>query len=116
MYLTIFQAIEQCRLLHFYYRGYFRILEPHIYGTGRSGKDVLCGYQIAGADAAGKHVGWKSFDVKEIENIQVLSAHFVGPRPGFHHPTSRSWTRIYVQLKSTCLPIAASSHNPEHVP
>lgn len=103
MYLTIFQAIEHCRLLHFYYEGYFRVVEPHVYGSDAAGRDVLYGYQIAGADALGRHTGWKSYLVLDMNSLLGLDAHFVGPRAGYK-PKIHAWQRVYVEIQG-CRPI-----------
>ena len=97
MYLTIFNSIEKCHLLYFYYEEYFRIVEPHIFGIDRRGRDAVYGYQVAGADALGRHVGWKCYLLEDMHRVQVLDAHFVGPRVGFK-PGTRHWQRLYVQM------------------
>lgn len=97
MYLTVFSAIEKCRLLYFYYDGYFRIVEPHVFGVERRGRDALYGYQVAGADEFGKHIGWKCYLTEDMHRVQVLDAHFVGPRRGFDRNT-RTWQKVYVEM------------------
>lgn len=98
MYLTIFQSIEDSRLLHFHYDGYSRVVEPHLFGVDRRGRDVLYGYQVAGADMLGRHVGWKCYVAKDMHTILALDARFAGPRVSYE-PRSHTWQRIYVQIE-----------------
>lgn len=107
MYLTIFQSIENCRLLHFHYDGYSRVVEPHLFGVDRRGLDVLYGYQVAGADIMGRHIGWKCYVAKDMHTILALDARFVGPRVSYD-PNFHTWQRVYVQVDGR--PIASSSH------
>jgi len=98
MYLTIFHSIENHQLLHFFYDGYFRVVQPHVYGVSHHGRDVLYGYEVAGADAEGEHTGWQSYYAADIEGIKALSAHFTGPHSGYA-ASELHWQRIYVQIK-----------------
>ncbi len=89
MYLSIFEAIENRHLLQFHYCGYSRVIEPHVYGHDPRFGDVLRGYQIAGADESGRHRGWKWFRTGKIEDLQVLTTVFVGPRAGAERTVER---------------------------
>ncbi len=96
MYLLIFQAIEGQQLMQFLYEGYSRIIEPHMYGSDAAGVDLLCGFQIAGADEFRKHTGWHKYEVSKIEHLECLPTKYPGPR----HPYrlySRTFKRIYCQ-------------------
>ena len=100
MYLTIFQSIEKCHLLHFYYDGYFRVVEPHAYGIDRRGRNVLYGFQIAGTDLFGRHRGWKCYVVDRIECLHALDAHFLGPHVGYKgSAVTHNWQRLYAEIK-----------------
>jgi hypothetical protein len=81
MYLDIYEAIERRHLVQVYYRHYFRIIEPYVYGCDMRNLDVLKAYQLAGCDELGRHVGWRWFAVSRMEAVTVLSASFPSTRP-----------------------------------
>jgi len=81
MYLDIYEAIERRHLMQVYYRGYFRVVEPHVYGCDLRNIDVLKVYQIAGTNELGRHVGWKWFAVSGMDAVLVLSTSFPPTRP-----------------------------------
>lgn len=97
MYLDIYEAIEHRHLLQFYYGHYFRIVEPHAYGSDSRGKDALKAYQVAGADALGAHKGWKWYDPKQMDHVRVLPTVFVPRRDTFNLGDKRL-LRIYCQV------------------
>lgn len=106
MYLLIFESIEHRHLLQFTYEGFFRIIEPHMYGSDATGKDLLCGFQIAGTDGLGKRNGWHKFEVSKISDLACLPTKFPGPR----HPyrlASKTFKRIYCQVTTPALERAA---------
>jgi hypothetical protein len=80
MYLGIYEAVEHRHLIQVYYRGYFRIVEPHVYGCDMRKQDVLKVYQLAGCNELGRHVGWKWFAVSRMDAVTVLSTSFSATR------------------------------------
>lgn len=111
MYLSIYEAIEKQFLLQFHYCGYFRVIEPHVYGHDPRYGDVVRGYQIAGADEFGKHRGWKWFRTTKIEELQILPTHFVGPRSGAQLTVERL-ERVFSYLDGMALPHATTGTLP----
>lgn len=105
MYLLIFEAIEHRHLMQFTYEGYFRIIEPHMYGSDADGVDLLCGFQLAGADELGKHNGWHKFEVAKISDLTCLATRYPGPRPPYRLH-SKTFKRIYCQVTSPSLELA----------
>jgi hypothetical protein len=103
MYLSIYEAIENRYLLQFQYCGYFRIIEPHVYGHDARFGDVLRGYQVEGADEQGKHRGWKWFRTGKIQELQILSTHFAHPRQGWQQTVDRL-ERLYCHLDGVVIP------------
>ena|ERR1700722_13314575 len=111
MYLLIFEAIEHRNLLQFTYEGFFRIIEPHMYGSNAASVDLLCGFQIAGTDELGKHNGWHKFEMSKINDLSCLPTKYRGPR----HPYrlhSKTFKRIYCQATSPSLERAATRQEP----
>lgn len=111
MYLLIFEAIEHRHLLQFTYEGFFRIIEPHMYGSDASGVDLLCGFQIAGVGEMGKHNGWHKFQVSKISDLSCLPTKYPGPRPSYKL-SSKTFKRIYCQATSPALERAATRRKP----
>lgn len=111
MYLTIFEAIEHRYLLQFHYCGYFRVIEPHVFGHDPRYGDVFRGFQIGGADERGNHRGWKWFRVDKVQELQVLPVHFMGPREGAALTVERL-ERTYAHSPGMSLPHAAMGHLP----
>ena len=81
--MKICEAINDRKLLSFYYDGYSRKVEPHTAGTDKKGHDALRAYQVSGGSESGEYVGWKMFHVSEMQNIIVLHEQFNGPRPKY---------------------------------
>lgn len=80
MYLDIYEAIEHRHLIQVYYRSYFRVIEPRVYGCDMRHRDVLKVYQVAGANELGRHVGWRWFTVSRMDEVMVLSTTFSATR------------------------------------
>jgi hypothetical protein len=100
MYLDIYEAIEHRHLIQVYYGGYFRIIEPHIYGNDINGTDVLKAYQVAGANELGRHVGWRWFKVSKIDSIKVLPTAFPASRSS-EGVRERALQRVYCEVSSS---------------
>jgi hypothetical protein len=96
MNATICQAIKERRLLELRYHEHTRTVAPHVYGLDTTGDELLSGYQVWGGSEGGEAAGWKSFKVREIENVQLTTRKF-GPRPEYRHG-DRALAEIYCQV------------------
>ncbi len=76
--LTIAQAIAERQVLKFTYDGEARVVEPHAYGRGVKGDDLLRAWQTNGFDG-----GWKLFRVSDMRTLQATQDGFSGPRQGY---------------------------------
>lgn len=92
---TICRAINEIRVVEFYYDGKPRVVEPHCHGITTAGNNGLRAYQIYGYSSSGK-MGWKMFDLSKVTAIK-LSGRFHGARPGFKK-NDRGMSRIYCEL------------------
>ena len=72
-------AIEQTRLIRFFYENKERVVEPHDYGI-QNGSFKLLSYQIGGS-SSGSLPDWRWFEVDAISQIQLLDQTFPGGRP-----------------------------------
>ncbi len=100
MYLDIYEAIERRHLIQVYYGGYFRVIEPHVYGKDIHSIDVLKAYQLAGANELGRHTGWRWLKVSKMDALTVLSTAFPGSRPA-DGARARSLQRVYCEVASS---------------
>lgn len=78
----ICKAINDLRMLSFYYDGYPRVVEPHTYGQDSKGHYLLRGWQTRGLSKSGQ-LNWKLFRCDEMQNLRILEETFVGWRPGY---------------------------------
>lgn len=78
------QAINEKKLLKFYYDGYIKIVEPFAYGYGTDGNLLLRAFQIDGFSRSGNPMGWKLFKVDKMLNVEILREHFSGYREGYN--------------------------------
>ena len=68
----ICSAIDNRYLLSIEYDPGHRIVEPHAYGLGSDGKELLRAFQTEGASASGEQKEWKLFRVDRITRLTVL--------------------------------------------
>lgn len=92
----ICQAIRERLLLELRYHEHTRMVAPHAYGIDTTGDELLSGYQVWGGSESGESAGWKSFKVRDIENVQLTRRKF-GPRPEYRHG-DRALAEIYCQV------------------
>ncbi len=84
MDITICKAINEGRLLGFFYKGVQRWVEPHTYGLQISGKEALCAWQTTG----GSGEGFRLFLKGDMDSL-VVGDPFDGPRAGYHRGDRR---------------------------
>ena len=90
--LTIARAIAEKRVLKFTYDGEPRVVEPHVYGRGVKGDDLLKCWQPNGFDG-----GWKLFRVSDMRTLHPTQESFSGPRQGYRR-RDPALERIYAEL------------------
>lgn len=76
----VLEAIENKRLIEFYYNNLPRIIEAHVYGITNGMKQVL-GYQTEGQSSKGGLPDWRRFDLAEMSDLVILAQTFPGRRP-----------------------------------
>jgi predicted DNA-binding transcriptional regulator YafY len=94
----IVEAIQNHRLMRLNYDPGERTIEPHAYGEGKDGQELLRAFQVSGASASGEHVNWKLFRVDRINGLALLENTFPGPRPEYKRDDKAMKRRIYCQL------------------
>ena len=74
-----------------------RAIEPHAYGRGRKGNEILLAWQRHGASGS-RSFGWRHFDVDEISSIESQDETFKGPRSSYR-ANDTTLTEIFCQLE-----------------
>jgi hypothetical protein len=90
----ICSAIQQHKVLHFYYNGGFRDVEPFCYGLGTSSNELLRGYQISGYSESQGLPPWRLFKVDEISSLSITERTFSNRRPDYN-PDDPVMQQIY---------------------
>jgi hypothetical protein len=84
--LVISTAIKQLRPIEFYYHDGYRTVEPFALGIvmteKRDNLSLLC-WQTRGFSDNDEMEGWKLYRVSDMEDLEVVSNHFTGDRPGY---------------------------------
>ena len=80
----ICNAISRRAVIIFHYHGGSRTVEPHCHGISTAGNEVLRGYQTGGYSESGNPVGWKLFEVSDMQNIQITGGTFGQNRPHYN--------------------------------
>lgn len=96
MNATITQAITEKRVLELRYHGYFRIVEPHAYGSDKDGDEILRCYQTSGGSESGERVGWKLLKVGEVFSLHLTRDTFVA-RPEYRR-NDKAMAYVFSQL------------------
>jgi len=94
---TIINAINNMEFLSFTYEDNPRVVEPHAYGMGLYGADLLRAYQVGGYSSSGSLPKWRLFEVNKIYNLSPMGEKFNGVRRGYHR-NNRVMEYIYAQL------------------
>ncbi len=82
------KAMQRLQVVHFFYDGHIREVEPHVLGI-HGGVPQLLGFQIGGSSRSGYLPNWRRFDLYSISGLVTTDARFSGPRPtrtGRHAP------------------------------
>lgn len=93
----ICDAINQKRVLRFFYDGGFREAEPFCYGMGTSGNELLRAYQIDGYSTSGNPFGWKLFVVDKISSLTITAQEHIGARADYD-PRDHAMTTVYCAI------------------
>jgi hypothetical protein len=94
----IWAAIEQKRLLRFWYKNRERILEPHDYGI-HNGVIKLFGHQVGGSSSQ-KLPNWRWAEQDLIIDLELLDQTFPGGRPTKSGKHQR-WDKLFIRVKPT---------------
>lgn len=78
----LIEAIKNQKVIRLHYSAGYREVEPHTYGLGTSGNELLRGYQTGGASQSGANQGWKLFKLDEVNSMDVTDDSFT-ERPGY---------------------------------
>lgn len=72
----ILDAMDWPELLVFDYSGFGRVVAPFVVGISSEGNALMRGYQLAGESVGGLGLGWRVFQVRKMENLDVYQEFF----------------------------------------
>ena len=73
---TILDAMYWPQLIVFGYGESDRLVAPFVVGVSSEGNPLMRGYQMEGISRSGKGPGWRVFQVKKMENVQIQGDYF----------------------------------------
>lgn len=79
----LIQAIQQRETVKFDYDGMTRLVEPHVYGCTKDGREYLRGYQVSGLSSSDRQPPWRLFLLEKIKNFSRSGVHFRTARGGY---------------------------------
>ena len=91
---TIYEAIDERRILSFVYKSETRTVEPYIVGYTDKNKLILSAVQRSG----GSGDGFRSFDVNELSEVAKTDRRFSGTNPDYN-PRDPLFARILRQVE-----------------
>jgi predicted DNA-binding transcriptional regulator YafY len=94
----ICDAIQQKRLVQFWYDGGNRTVEPHMIATNEAGHRALSAWFVSGHSNSGERPGWREFLLSEIRNAAALNENFAGPRPGYKPDGGKKFNSVTCAL------------------
>lgn len=94
-------AIATRCLVVFEYGDLFRVVEPHRVGINGSGHAILTGWLRAGYSRADPAGGWRHYLLRDIQELELVDAPFVGGRPGYIKSDPRMREIFYELTSST---------------
>ncbi|MHA1216658.1 MAG: hypothetical protein ACTSPX_04985 [Candidatus Thorarchaeota archaeon] len=93
----ICSAMEEKKILRFYYKGGIRAVEPFCCGMGKAGNELLRGYQVGGYSESGGPVGWSLFRLSDMSSLTITDDTFTGMRPNYN-PDDSAMEAIYCSV------------------
>jgi len=91
---TIKQAIQNKKLMQFWYHNNQRIAEPHVFGVTTNDKLAVLTRQVGGYSSSGGLPDWRMFYVDEINNLRITEQSFQISRT-WHNPRESDFKTIY---------------------
>jgi len=85
------------KVLHFYYNGHPRTVEPYAYGVTTAGNKALRAYQTSTGSESGDVPGWRLFAESGIHSLRTTSAVCIAHRGGYVRGDS-DLTTIYCEF------------------
>jgi predicted DNA-binding transcriptional regulator YafY len=95
---VICHAIRARSLLSFDYRGKARTVEPHICGRDSAGDDLLTAWLVRGYSQSSQELGWRTYQLAQIQQLRVLDERFEAARAGFNPADSR-YVKVHCMIE-----------------
>ena len=95
-------AINQKRTITIWYDGGDRVVEPHCYGEGSKGQQLLRCFQTGGYSKRGEPFAWKLMTATEIRDIRLDGPVFETPRTDYN-PNDKAMRRLFARLEASAV-------------
>ena len=96
MNINLVKAILERRVLLINYEGQSRSIEPHTYGVGPDGQELLRAYQTS---IRSEMQGWRLFDLSRAYDLKPTYQKFAVPRLGFQSG-DRAMQDIFAEVRT----------------
>ncbi|MEM7479633.1 MAG: hypothetical protein AAF481_00545 [Acidobacteriota bacterium] len=93
---TLCAAIRQRKTLRFHYKGGYRVGEPWAHGVSHAGAELALIYQTEGHSSSGQPLGWRTFRLDRLWELETLEATAADHREGYD-PATLPMTTICCQ-------------------
>lgn len=97
---TIVLGIHYMKVLRVRYDGHYREIEPHCLGINHKGTILLRAYQRYGGSVSNISPGWKLFNIRKFEYINVLPTEDFQTR-ALYHAEDMGMDRYIARIKHT---------------
>lgn len=94
---SLLLAIEERKVVTFFYKGLYREVEPHACGVFENGRCVLIGYQVGGQSESNSDPLWRTFSVAKVESLSVTGHVFLENRPDYN-PDDQRLRPLYARV------------------
>jgi hypothetical protein len=99
----IVAAIQGARVLRVRYDGGERLIEPHCYGRGSQGQELLRCFQASGHSNSGQPFAWKLFRVGEMQVVELTDEVFETPRTDYNPDDKVMKGGIFARLPASAV-------------
>lgn len=90
-------AIARQQRVAFTYLGHPRVIEPHLCGQTAAGRDLVLGFQVGGHSSSSSGLGWRTYLVSEMREVELQSERFIRAREGFD-PQDGRFARVHCHV------------------
>lgn len=76
-------------VVRFRYSGLERTVEPYVCGFDGQEQELVTAWQVAGESRSSPELGWRTYRVDMIDELEILPLSQCSPRPDFNRDDAR---------------------------